>query len=223
MMKRRVLNLLASYALLLPLCGLLLVSCTPPPGSVPIHDFFLAQQAAREGEADEKEPGMVPGRATLSNITSGVFDERAYIQQRFAGKKVVFPSELAAEGGTARPTAYTIGPEDILRIFVWQNPDLSGETVVQPDGTISLPLLGEVQASGLTVRALQQKLTEAYRAFVLNPQVAAIPLQLNSRRIFTPGANCRDHRADAPDRRAGQSRGALLARQWYAAGKYCRY
>ncbi len=185
----------ANYAVLPLLCSVLLSACQPLRGSVPTPDFVRPQQAAAQRDqqgyvvrpAEEQAPDMVPGQETLSNVTSEVFDERAYIQQRFAGKKVVLPSELKAEGLTARPTAYTIGPEDILRIFVWQNPDLSGETVVQPDGNIFLPLVGEVQASGLTVNALQQKLTAVYREFVSNPQIAVMPLQLNSRRIFLLG------------------------------------
>ena len=90
---------------------------------------------------------MVPGQETPITIPYEAFDEQAYIEQRFAGKRVVLPSELEAGGAAVRPTEYTIGPEDILRIFVWQNPDLSGEAVVQPDGSIFLPLVGEVQVS----------------------------------------------------------------------------
>lgn len=192
----------AHFSLLLLLCSVLLVGCEPRPGTVPIYDFFFAQRAAEKDDkagdffvqkaARERDKAVdvvrfTEGPGTPVTIPYEAFDERAYMQQRFAGKKVVFPSELEANGIRARSAAYTIGPEDTLRIFVWQNPDLSGETVVRPDGRISLPLVGEVGASGLTVNALQQKLTEAYRAFVLNPQIAVIPLQLNSRRIFLLG------------------------------------
>jgi polysaccharide export outer membrane protein len=130
----------------------------------------------------------VSEREKLIDISRETLDEREYLQRRFAGKKVVFPAELEAlYGSDTAPTGYTIGPEDVLRLFVWQNPDLSGETIVRPDGYISLPLIGELQVSGLTVTALQSKLTAAYREFIADPQIAVIPERLNSRRIFFLG------------------------------------
>ena len=90
----------------------------------------------------EQGPESVSERDKLIDIPRETLDEREYLQRRFVGKKVVFPAELEAlYGPDTQPTSYTIGPEDVLRLFVWQNPDLSGETIVRPDGYISLPLL----------------------------------------------------------------------------------
>src|ERR1700757_1957853 len=96
---------ITTYVLLLPLCSLLLVAgCEPRPGDVPIVDFFQGQKASerrdREGNvvrpAGGEVPGLVPEPETPISIPYEAFDERAYIEQRFAGKKVVFPAELKA-------------------------------------------------------------------------------------------------------------------------------
>jgi polysaccharide export outer membrane protein len=136
----------------------------------------------------EQGSESVSEREKLIDISRETLDEREYLQRRFVGKKVVFPAELEAlYGPDTQATGYIIGPEDVLRLFVWQNPDLSGETIVRPDGYISLPLIGEIQVSGLTVTTLQSKLTAAYREFIADPQIAIIPERLNSRRVFFLG------------------------------------
>jgi polysaccharide export outer membrane protein len=173
--------------------GAMLTSCTIVPSrslsfgessaaKPPLHERPVGQVGTEQG------PERVSERDKLIDISRETLDEREYLQRRFTGKKVVFPAELETlYGPDTQPIGYTIGPEDVLRLFVWQNPDLSGETIVRPDGYISLPLIGELQVSGLTVTTLQSKLTIAYREFIADPQIAVIPERLNSRRIFFLG------------------------------------
>lgn len=95
----------------------------------------------------------------------------------------VNPKPLAA---TEDPN-YVIGPEDVLDINVWKEPELTRAVPVRPDGKISLPLLNDVQAAGLTPRQLGVLITESLRKYLTEPQVTVIVTQINSRRIYLLG------------------------------------
>jgi polysaccharide export outer membrane protein len=82
---------------------------------------------------------------------------------------------------------YVIGPEDVLHIAVWKEADLTATLPVRPDGKISLPLLDDVQASGLTPKQLAQSLTEKLKKYVANPRVTVVVTQINSKRIYLVG------------------------------------
>jgi polysaccharide export outer membrane protein len=83
---------------------------------------------------------------------------------------------------------YRIGPEDILRVSVWENKELTLDVVVRPDGKISLPLIQDVQAEGLTANELADVVHKKLEAFVKDPQVAVILLQVNAPKIFVIGS-----------------------------------
>ena len=83
---------------------------------------------------------------------------------------------------------YIIGPEDVLEISVWRNPDLSREVMVRPDGRISLPLIGDVTAVGLTTSELRDRITEKLTAYKENPTVAIVVKAVNSYYFYTQGA-----------------------------------
>jgi polysaccharide export outer membrane protein len=82
---------------------------------------------------------------------------------------------------------YVIGPQDIVDISVWKEPDLSKSVPVRPDGKISLPLLNDVQAAGLTPVQLGAQITSNLTKYVTNPQVTVIVSQINSQRIYILG------------------------------------
>ncbi len=82
---------------------------------------------------------------------------------------------------------YVIGPDDVLGIVFWRDKDLSADAVVRPDGKISLPLLNDVQAAGLTPSRLRAQITEAARRFVDDPNVTVVVRQINSRKVFVTG------------------------------------
>ena len=94
--------------------------------------------------------------------------------------------EQKALSAAADPT-YVIGPEDGLDISVWKEPDVSRAVPVRPDGKISLPLLNDIQAAGLTPMQLQAVVTEGLKKFFTGPQVTVIVTQINSRRIYVMG------------------------------------
>src|SRR5512147_2108364 len=80
------------------------------------------------------------------------------------------PEGAAAAQGTAQNDhTYVIGPEDVLNVNVWKEPDVSGAVPVRPDGKISLPLLNDVQAAGLTPMQLMSELTEKLKQFITDP------------------------------------------------------
>jgi polysaccharide biosynthesis/export protein len=82
---------------------------------------------------------------------------------------------------------YNIGPQDVIRIDVWKEPDISRTIPVRPDGKISLPLLNDVQASGLTSMQLATSLREGLSKYLNNPQVTVTVTEINSRRVYLTG------------------------------------
>ena len=92
-----------------------------------------------------------------------------------------------APTGVALPSDYVIGPDDVLTVFFWREKDLSGDVAVRPDGRISLPLLNEVQAAGLTPEQLRVRLTEAAAQLLEEPNVTVVVKGINSRKVFITG------------------------------------
>jgi len=82
---------------------------------------------------------------------------------------------------------YVIGPDDSLHVAVWKEPDLTATLPVRPDGKISLPLLNDVQAAGLTPQQLAASLTEKLKKFIADPHVTVVVAQINSKRIYLLG------------------------------------
>ena len=85
------------------------------------------------------------------------------------------------------PAQYVIGPDDVLSIVFWRDDDLSAEVVVRPDGRISLPLLNDVQAAGLTPDQLRLTIVEAATRYVEEPTASVVVAEINSRRVFITG------------------------------------
>lgn len=82
---------------------------------------------------------------------------------------------------------YKIGAQDVLRIDVWKEPEISRQVPVRPDGKISLPLLNDVQAAGLTAMELANVITEGLKKFITSPQVTVTVSEINSRRVYVNG------------------------------------
>lgn len=98
-------------------------------------------------------------------------------------------SKGVSQGGpaTADPN-YVIGPQDLIDVSVWKEPDLSRAAIpVRPDGKISLPLVNDVQAAGLTPAQLGAQITSNLTKYMTNPQVTVIVTQINSQRIYILG------------------------------------
>lgn len=83
---------------------------------------------------------------------------------------------------------YALGAEDTVEVQVWKNPDLSRTVTVRPDGKISLPLVGDIQAAGLTAMQITDMVTEKLKAYYKDPaQVTVIVHQVNSYSIYVLG------------------------------------
>lgn len=82
---------------------------------------------------------------------------------------------------------YMIGPQDVLDVSVWKEPDMSRTVPVRPDGKISLPLLNDIQAAGQTPTQLAAAITEMLRKYVTQPRVTVIVTAINSQRVYVLG------------------------------------
>jgi polysaccharide export outer membrane protein len=107
------------------------------------------------------------------------------------GENVAKPAKAPAPEarGTAPevPADYVIGADDTLHIAVWKEPDLTATLPVRPDGKISLPLLNDVPAAGLTPMQLAASITEKLKKYVADPRVTVVVTAMNSRRFFVTG------------------------------------
>jgi polysaccharide export outer membrane protein len=84
-------------------------------------------------------------------------------------------------------TNYVIGPDDVLSVVFWQENDMSAEVVVRPDGNITVPLLNDIHASGLSPDELRQRVTDEAKKFVPDATVSVVVKQINSRKVFITG------------------------------------
>jgi len=109
-------------------------------------------------------------------------------QGRAAGSQSK-PSPGPASGTIPAPPGddYIIGPEDILEITVWKQPELSGHVPVRPDGKISMTLIGEVGAAGLTPPKLANLITEKLKTYVMKPQVNVVVQEFKSQFVNIVG------------------------------------
>ena len=94
------------------------------------------------------------------------------------------PPAAAPPGSSAD---YQIGPEDVLDIAVWNNPAISRTTPVRPDGMISLPLLNDVQAAGLTPMQLRDSIAKRLTEYLPNPEVSVIVREVNHFKVSVLG------------------------------------
>lgn len=85
------------------------------------------------------------------------------------------------------PNAYAIGVGDVIEISVWKSPELSVSVPVRPDGRVSVPLLGDIQAAGMTPLALKEKLAVDFKKYVTAPEVSVVIKEINSRKVFVTG------------------------------------
>jgi polysaccharide biosynthesis/export protein len=108
-------------------------------------------------------------------------------EQQAAPSAQAAPAVPAEPGITVDPNRFKLGPEDVIAVRVWREPDLSGVVAVSPDGHISLPLINEVQVSGLTSTQVSKLLSEMFAKFVNNPQVTVSIQAVRSKRYTISG------------------------------------
>jgi polysaccharide export outer membrane protein len=98
------------------------------------------------------------------------------------------PAALQSGGQALTPPPdYRIGPEDVIGVVFWREPEMSGDVTVRPDGKVTLPLMGEVQAAGLDPNALQAEILAKANSYLTDANVAVVIRAINSRKVFVTG------------------------------------
>lgn len=97
------------------------------------------------------------------------------------------PREVVEEANRPLPKEFLLGPEDVVEVTVWRNQDLSRIVNVRPDGMISLPLIGDVRASGLTASQVGETISKRLAEYKENPSVSVSVKEINSYYIFVVG------------------------------------
>lgn len=121
----------------------------------------------RRVEAEKATPGSAPGSAS--------------------GRAGTLPRGVTLRTEEDPPNAYAIGIGDVIEISVWKSPELGVTVPVRPDGRISVPLLGDIQAAGMTPLALKGRLKDGFQEFVTAPEVSVVIKEIHSRKVFVTG------------------------------------
>ncbi len=93
----------------------------------------------------------------------------------------------AAAAGVVDQEHYRLGPEDIIEVSVWKEPELTKQIMVRPDGKISYPLIGEIQAAGKSVKELREEISKRLEKFVTDAQVTVLLLKPQHYKIYVVG------------------------------------
>ncbi|OLB97211.1 MAG: hypothetical protein AUH30_10810 [Candidatus Rokubacteria bacterium 13_1_40CM_68_15] len=142
---------------------------------------MVSPAAPSAGAPSGMPPAAAPGRpANPATATPPATSPGA------AGVPAASPV-TSVPSGTPIPSDYVIGPGDILQITVWKNETLSRVVPVRPDGKISMPLLHDVSAAGLTAMQLRDKISRALGEFLPNPEVAVAVTDVRSMRVSVLG------------------------------------
>jgi polysaccharide export outer membrane protein len=97
------------------------------------------------------------------------------------------PAPVLSQVAGIDPSTYRVGPEDVLEISVWREDTLKKQVLVRPDGGISYPLIGEVQAAGKTVLEIRDEIANRLEKFIADPAVTVAILRIGSQRIYVIG------------------------------------
>jgi polysaccharide export outer membrane protein len=127
--------------------------------------------------------GMLPSRVSLALLLAVPLVGGCHIFSHSYQ-----PYDYAAEPDP-RKQSFVLGPSDVLHITVWRNPDLSGDAVVRPDGTITVPLVGDLQASGRTSDEVRKELTQRLATYIKDDSavVTVAVTAINSYRFTVSG------------------------------------
>lgn len=136
---------------------------------------------AARNEEDRREGMHMIVRVRGGLITLGLV---MLLQLGLAG---CFSQEVQYRGSSVPPTEFLIGPEDVLVVTVWRNQELSKDVIVRPDGKISLPLIGDITAAGLTAQELSKQVADRLAEYMSTPTVSVQVKEINSYHVFVVG------------------------------------
>lgn len=131
---------------------------------------------------DRSVPAVLIGALLIAVAPRPAEAQSASSASRPAGQE-----RPALPQGVPLPDDYVIGPEDVLTVVFWRDKDMSGDTSVRPDGRITLPLVNDIDAAGLTPEELSERIEESARQYIEDPTVTVVVKQINSRRVFITG------------------------------------
>jgi len=98
-----------------------------------------------------------------------------------AADEITYPVDYAP------PAEFLLGPEDVLVVTVWRNQDLSRDVVIRPDGLISMPLIGDIPAAGLSANELAKRIADRLKEFMATPTVSVQVKEVNSYFVYVLG------------------------------------
>jgi polysaccharide biosynthesis/export protein len=128
-------------------------------------------------------------RAAVVALALAVFLVTGEASQQAAAAKPQPPAGNgpAAPAGVPLPAGYVIGPDDVLSVLFWRDAEMSGDFAVRPDGMISLLLVNDIRAAGLTPEELRDEVTKAASKYIDDPTVTIVVKEINSRKVFITG------------------------------------
>ena len=130
----------------------------------------VAQQTISPPSRGNQASAVAPAKQSPSALPPGPSEKAGAVDEDYSGGP-----------------KYRVGPEDILHVSVWDNKELTLDVIVRPDGKISLPLIQDIQAEGLTAAELGDVIHQKLLAFIKEPQVTVIITQVNAPKIFVIG------------------------------------
>jgi polysaccharide biosynthesis/export protein len=124
---------------------------------------------------------------TFTAVALWAQDDNTNAPTDYTAAKPEKAPEQAHSTGPVVPVDYVIGADDVLHITVWKEPDMSVSLPVRPDGKISIPLLDDVQAAGMTPMQLAGSIKEKLKKYIADPRVTVVVTAMNSQRIYVLG------------------------------------
>lgn len=103
------------------------------------------------------------------------------------GGAAVSDERLGAAAGAVDPNTYRIGAGDVVSIRVWREPELTSQQAVRPDGKLTMPLIGDINAVDLTPNEIAAGITKQLQEFIINPNVMVVVLQVRSKKYTITG------------------------------------
>jgi polysaccharide export outer membrane protein len=165
-------------------------SSAPPPGTT-TNDLPGAdgKPVADMKTAGSPHPPPVPSKSVLPSENSEPPEKKVSMQASAAKipHAVETRSSSAGQAGSSSSSQYRIGPEDVLNVSVWGDKEMTMDVIVRPDGKISLPLVQDILAEGLTASELADTIHQKLLPFIKDPNVSVIVKQINSPKFSVMG------------------------------------
>lgn len=147
-----------------------------------------ATEYYQRGDLYYKEGKYQEAQAEFQKALEVLVKKEEAVVTKTEEKKISPKEQVAASPQESKPSSeYVIGLEDILFVSVWQNPDLSQEVIVRPDGRISFPLVGDIQATGLTISQLDNDITERLKEYIKFPEVSISIKKIGGNKVLVLG------------------------------------